>query len=81
MIAASWPYLAAFLTVTVLDILFALYVRAASAGKVWAAPVYAGILYGVHAGMVVWIVINNWLIIPACIGAFVGTAIGMRIKV
>lgn len=72
----SW--LLAFVGMTVLDITFAAWAKAVSSARPIKASVIAAVLYAVAAYVTVSIVGDNWLIIPACAGAFVGTYIGTR---
>lgn len=70
-------YLAAFFGMVGLDFTWALYTRAASQGRKWRAASIATILYALSAFVMVNIVHNWWVLIPACAGAFIGTLLGV----
>ena len=72
----SW--LLAFVGMVVLDITFAAWAKSVANNKPIKASAIAAVLYAVAAFVTISIVGDNWLIIPACAGAFVGTYIGTR---
>jgi len=71
-------YILVFLAMTLTDVLFALYVRRASQGRAIYAAIFS-LLIMMNAGYVtVSYVGNHWMIIPAGLGAFVGTFLAVK---
>jgi uncharacterized membrane protein YfcA len=71
-------WLTAFLAMTVLDVCWGKYVRAAANRRPVLAASWAVLLYALTAYLYVSIVGDPWLTIPACAGAFAGTYIGVK---
>ena len=69
-----------FAAVCGLDLAFASYTKAVADGRALKSSLMAIIIYALSASAVVGIVATNWLIMPACLGAFVGTFISVRFK-
>lgn len=67
-----------FLLTLVLDALYAVCVRATAQGKAMTASVSAVLIYLTGAGVTISVVGDNWLVIPASLGGFVGTYMVVR---
>jgi uncharacterized membrane protein YfcA len=74
-------WLQVFLALVVIDILYAVYTKQVVKNK----PAYASLLatgiYVINAIITINFVIDPWLLIPAGLGAFVGTYIGVKINI
>lgn len=62
---------------TALDYCWARYVRGVADKNAIKSASWAALLYGLTAFLYVSIVRDPWLVIPACLGAFCGTWIGV----
>lgn len=69
-----------FAAVFFLDVAFASYTKAVADGRALKSSAMAIVIYFLSASAVVGIVATNWLIVPACLGAFTGTFISVRFK-
>jgi hypothetical protein len=70
-------WILAFLALAVLDFCWALYTAQVQSGNAYRAGAWAVALYAISAGATIGYTSNHWLVIPACAGAFVGTAVGV----
>jgi len=59
------------------DMLWAFYIRRTNEGKVFWAALFSAIIILSGGLVVVAYVDNNWYLIPAAVGAFVGTVISI----
>ena len=73
-----WTYIFVFLCVVVIDIVYTLLVKSVQNDKPLAASSWASAITFLNAIAVVNYIEDNKMIIPAVLGAFVGTYIGMR---
>lgn len=70
-------WLIVFVTLVALDLAWAIYTKAVGGGSSpMVAAVWAVILYGLGASATIGWTKDPWLVVPACVGAFVGTYIG-----
>ena len=72
-------YLIAFISMAVLDFMWAIYTKKVTDGKAVGAAVYASILLVINATVIVSFVNNHWMLIPASLGAYVGTYYAVKI--
>jgi hypothetical protein len=75
-----WEYPAAFFAMFFTDVFNAYYIQAIQQSKALKASTWAAILYILAVSAFVGITYNNFLIIPAAFGAFVGTYVGVRYR-
>jgi uncharacterized membrane protein YfcA len=73
-------YLFIFLSVFTIDVLYTYYLRAVQDSKPLVASGLASIVYVMACVVVINYTTDNWLLIPAALGAFCGTYVGIRIK-
>jgi hypothetical protein len=66
-------YLAAFVALAVLDFVWAEYVASVNSSSPFVAGVWSVPIYAISAGVTIEVVHQPWLILPACLGCFVGT--------
>ncbi len=70
--------LGAYAGLAVLDFVWAIYTVAVARGQPLRAGVAAIGIYMLGAVVMVHVVQDNWLIIPACAGAFTGTFLSVK---
>ena len=67
-----------FLATALMDVFWAQYIRATAGKRAFAGGVYAALLLGLSATVVMAYVNNVAMILPAMAGAFVGTYLGTQ---
>jgi len=72
------PYIVVFLVVFVIDVIWTLYIRALAQNKIIFAAVLSALVYSLSVFSFVEITKDTYLLIPAAIGAFLGTYSTMR---
>ena len=70
-----------FLALVVIDILYAVYTKQVMKDKPAYSSLLAAGIYVINAIITINFVIDPWLLIPAGLGAFVGTYIGVKINI
>lgn len=73
-------YLSAFFGVAALDIVWAKYTYALTARAPWRAGIFASSIFILNGTVTIGFVSDPWLLIPAALGAFAGTAIAVRMS-
>ena len=74
-------WLQVFFGLVIIDILYAIYTKQVQKDNpLWSSSL-ATIIFVVNAIVVISFVDNHWLLIPAGLGAFVGTYIGVKINI
>jgi hypothetical protein len=71
-------YLGIFVALFIVDFAWARYIGSVKDGAPLRAASWAGFLYGMQALATISIVNDNYALIPAILGAFVGTYFGVR---
>ena len=74
-------WLEVFLGLVVIDILYAIYTKQIQKDNPLRSSVSATAIYLINAAIVIGFVQDPWLLIPAALGAFVGTYIGVKINI
>lgn len=69
-----------FLATAIADVCWARYTSHAAAGRRWAAALWGVGIYLAGAFTVVEYTADHWMVVPAVLGAFVGTAVGVKPK-
>ena len=75
-----WEYPAAFFAMFFTDVFNAYYIQAIQQTKALKASVWAAILYILYASALIGSAHNPYLLIPAVVGAFSGTYVGVRYR-
>jgi Na+/glutamate symporter len=75
-----WEYPAAFFAMFFTDVFNAYYIQAIQQSRALKATAWAAILYILAVSAFIGITYNNFLIIPAALGAFIGTYVGVRYR-
>jgi len=73
-------YIVTFFAIFFLDIVYTYYLRCVASENVLGASFWSVACYILGSIAVISYTINHWLIIPACLGAFAGTFVGMKIR-
>jgi hypothetical protein len=73
-------YLLAFFAIFFTDIFYTYYLKAVHEEQTVKASLWATIVYVIAAIAVIEYNSNHWLLIPAGVGAFCGTWVGMKIR-
>jgi hypothetical protein len=76
----TWEYPAAFFAMFFTDIFNAYYIQAIQQARALKASTWAAILYVLHASALIGAAYNPYLLIPAVLGAFAGTYVGVRYR-
>ena len=71
-------YIIVFLAMFVMDMVWTLYIRALAQGKIITAASLSALVYTISALSFVEIVKDTYLLIPAALGAFLGTYFTMK---
>lgn len=69
-----------FMSLFITDVAWAIYIQKVKEGSAWKAAGYATFMFGVMAVGTISYVKNPWLLIPAMVGAFLGTYVGVMIN-
>jgi uncharacterized membrane protein YfcA len=75
-----WEYVFTFLALFVTDIFYTYYLKAVHNNQSIIASSWAVIVYITASVAVINYTTNHWLLIPAGLGAFCGTWVGMKIR-
>lgn len=70
-----------FLALVIIDILYAVYTKQVMKDRPAYSSLLAAGIYVINAIITINFVIDPWLLIPAGLGAFVGTYIGVKINI
>ena len=73
-------YALAFLAAFGLDFVWARYNMATADKRTLAAGVYAIAIYVMNSGLVIFYVVDHWLLVPAVAGAFFGTVASIEMR-
>jgi hypothetical protein len=75
-----WEYVVTFFAVFFTDIFYTYYLKAIQDERAMAASLWATVVFLVACIAVINYTTNYWLLIPAGLGAFCGTWVGMRLR-
>lgn len=73
-------YLTTFLAVFVVDIFYTYYLKSVTENAALKASVWGAVVWLIGSFAVIEYTADHMLLIPACIGAFCGTYVGMKIR-
>jgi hypothetical protein len=62
------------------DVFYTYYLRSVQNDEVLKASLWAVVVFFIAAIAVVNYTTDHWLLVPACLGAFSGTLVGMKIR-
>jgi uncharacterized membrane protein YfcA len=75
-----WEYVITFFALFFTDVFYTYYLRAVNNNEVLKSSLWAVLVFVIAAVAVVNYTTDHWLLIPACLGAFCGTYVGMIIR-
>jgi uncharacterized membrane protein YfcA len=73
-------YIVTFLAVTVVDVFYTYYLKSVNENRAVVAGIWGAVVWLIGSIAVIEYTANHWLLIPACIGAFCGTWIGIKLR-
>ena len=74
----GWVF--AFIAAFALDAVWARYNMATADKRTLAAGVYSVAIYIMNSGLVIFYVVDHWLLVPAVAGAFFGTVASIEMR-
>ena len=74
-------WIAIFIGLVIIDILYAIYTKQIQKDNPLLSSASATAIYLISAAIVIGFVQDPWLLVPAALGAFVGTYIGVKINI
>jgi uncharacterized membrane protein YfcA len=75
-----WSYVFTFFAVFFVDIFYTYYLKTVIENKALKASFWGAVVWLIGSVAVIEYTANHWLLIPACIGAFCGTYVGIKIR-
>lgn len=75
-----WSYIFTFIAVFFVDIFYTYYLKTVNENKALTASLWGAIVWLIGSLAVIEYTANHWLLIPACLGAFCGTYVGIKIR-
>lgn len=73
-------WIATFFALFFTDVFYTYYLRSVQNDEVLKASLWAVVVFFIAAIAVVNYTTDHWLLVPACLGAFAGTLVGMKIR-
>jgi O-antigen/teichoic acid export membrane protein len=73
-------YLTTFIAVFVVDIFYTYYLKSVTENKATKAGLWGAVVWLIGSIAVIEYTADHMLLIPACIGAFCGTYVGIKIR-
>ena len=75
-----WEYAVTFFALFFTDVFYTYYLRAVADNRAVAASAWAVVVYIIASVAVINYTADHWSLIPAGLGAFCGTWVGMRLR-
>jgi len=72
------PFLLTFLAVFVMNLFYSYYIKATQEDKPLLAGCWSAMINLVASLAAIGYIQNHWLLIPSCLGSFIGTWVGVR---
>ncbi len=73
-------FIITFIAVTVVDIFYTYYIKSVNENRAGIAGFWGSVVWLFGSLAVINYTANHWLLIPACLGAFCGTYVGIKIR-
>jgi tryptophan-rich sensory protein len=73
-------FIITFVAVTAVDIFYTYYIKSVNENKAVVAGIWGAVVWLIGSIAVIEYTSNHWLLIPACMGAFFGTYIGIKLR-
>jgi hypothetical protein len=74
------PYIVTFTLVFFVDIIYTYYLKAVNESHALKASFWGAVVWLIGSLAVIEYTANHWLLIPACLGAFCGTYVGIKFR-
>jgi len=74
------PWLLTFLAVFAINVFYTHYIKATQDNKPYVASSWSALINLVASITAIGYIENHWLLIPSCLGSFLGTLAGMQFK-
>ena len=74
------PYIITFTLVFVVDIIYTYYLKAVTESRALTSSFWGAACWLVGSLAVIEYTADHWLLIPACLGAFCGTYVGIKFR-
>lgn len=75
-----WDFIFTFIAIFVVDIFYTYYLKSVNESKALKASLWAAVVWLIGSFAVISYTTNHWLLIPACLGAFCGTWVGVKMR-
>ena len=75
-----WSYIFTFIAVFFVDIFYTYYLKSVNENRALVAGFWGAVVWLIGSLAVIEYTANHWLLIPACLGAFCGTYVGIKIR-
>jgi len=75
-----WSYIITFVAVFVVDIFYTYYLKAVTESAALKAGFWGAVVWLIGSFAVIEYTADHMLLIPACIGAFLGTYVGIKLR-
>lgn len=75
-----WSYILTFFAIFFVDIFYTYYLKAINDNAALKASLWGVVVWLIGSLAVIEYTINHWLLIPACLGAFAGTYVGIKFR-
>jgi len=75
-----WSYIFTFIAIFFVDIFYVYYIKSVNESHALRASFWGAAMWLVASFAVIEYTSNHWLLIPACLGAFAGTWVGIKIR-
>jgi len=73
-------YITTFVAVFVVDIFYTYYLKSITENKAIKSGLWGAVIWLIGSIAVIEYTADHWLLIPACLGAFCGTYVGIKIR-
>ena len=73
-------YITTFFALFFTDVFYTYYLRSVQQDEVLKSSLWAVVVFFIASIAVINYTADHWLLIPACLGAFFGTFVGMKIR-
>ena len=73
-------FIITFVAVFVVDIFYTYYLKSVNENRALVAGFWGAVVWFIGSIAVIEYTANHWLLIPACIGAFCGTWVGIKLR-
>ena len=76
----TWDYLITFLAVFFTDVIYIYFLKSVQHNRSWVAALWSVVVTFTASVAVINYTTDHWALIPALLGAFFGTLLGMKLR-